>query len=419
MSIEGTNVALDASRLHDSAHAAILRRRDEAEGAHPLETALVAVADSQHPVGSRRMAESAYEQMLVWLQGNQARTLGDDAAAIALTARAAFQLRGGDREVAARAVQVVAATCSSGGAPLAPLHVALIAWALDPVIPDRGDTPWDQVRLSLAGLSTTGVNGALVALARQLAYQTRPGPDPQLANATPLDRSEECLLLWALTASLAAAAEGEPTDTETLEALRRRRTELLVSLTRELSTQDAHPVVYQDFDPFTEPADEPAVATLGLFEATILDLTLSGREPHQALITLAEADRLDEVRKHRRCRWYAAVATAATIIVTAMACTISVLADGSGRLTTGLAIMLLSAGSAGSLLFLRGAAIRWNVTYLLTGLALESPLGVVLIMTGVTGKQIVDDEAALLFGLASVGAPLIIQPIVERLLHNR
>lgn len=408
------NVSLNTRALHDVAHAAVRAQRDD-DGwwSDPLETALVAVADAQHSPGARRMAEKALEKLFVWLRSSEPRALGDDAAAAALTARAAFLLHGGSSEATTRAVELVGAACRGNELALAPLHVALAAWALAPLVEDRRQAPWDDIRSSLTRFSTVGVNEGLVLFARALADQAAAPADTRIAGVVALDRGEECLLLWLLNATVELNIEREAPD-DALRPLMVRRTVLLDQLTAELTQVHLVPQEFGDFNPFDE-SERDDGETLNLFEATLLDLCLSGDLPQQALVTLAEVEQLGARDARRLRRSHTGAGVAAAVLVTAMAVPICILAEAPARLTIGVGLTLLALGIGLSLLvFLRQSDTAWPLQPLTVSLGLETVLGLFLITEGILDKALVDDELATIFGAAFAALPFLIQAVVTR-----
>ena len=380
-----------------------------------METALVAVADAQHSPGSREMAETAYEGLLAWLERETPRRLGDDAAAVALAARAGRQLRGGATVLTAQAANLVAAACKAHD-QLAPLHAALAAWALDPLIPDRSQTPWDQLRSTLQQFSRRGVNEALVLFTEAIADERRRPVASALADVAAVDRTEQCIMVWLLTAAVELQEHrGFGSDGE-LSPFLKRRAELLDRLVTSVTGEALVPDAVQDYDPFG-PADDD-LEGLHLFEAVMLDLALSGERSAQELITLDEAARREERAAARRRRVYSGLAGIAGVLVAGMTFAIEALAHASRHLEAGSALMLLMLGFSAGALFLRGTRTRWNLELLLTGFGLEALLALVLIIEGVRRKTFFGDDVAALIGIAGIGAPFFVQPLAARLLKK-
>ena len=387
------NVAFETRELHNRAQAAVRAQRDlDGWWGAPMETALVAVADAQHARGSQTMAVPAYEQLLAWLDEETPRALGDDAAAVALTARAGHELRRGSGELTAEAAALVAQTCRNTERELAPLHVALSAWALDPLITNRASEPWEPMREAMPRFSRRGLNDALVRFAAALADPTHPAMDHRLADAGTEDRTEECILLWLLYAAIRREADHGRAESEETRPLLRRRSELLEHLCAALADQPLTPAPVPDFDPFADP--EAETEGLQLFDAIMLDFALSGERPHEDLITLDEAERMKQEDAKTRLQVYTGLSVGATVAFTAMAVIIGVLAHASTRLWGGIGVVLLSLGLAGSLGFLRNLKPDWDLVGVFTGLVLDGVVGALLIVEGATGHRLFGDSGA-------------------------
>jgi hypothetical protein len=122
-------------------------------------------------------------------------------------------------------------------------------------------------------------------------------------------------------------------------------------------------------------------------------------------------DRRDAGRVRRRRR--ALEGAGVTMLVVALALLVCVLADAPARLSAGTVITLLALGSALSLLiFLRRSDTGWPLQPLIVGLLSEAGLGVFLIVEGAWSSVLVGDEVAMLIGLATAGAGLILQAVV-------
>lgn len=238
--------------------------------------------------------------------------------------------------------------------------------------------------------------------------------EARLADAVPETRLEECLLLWLLDAAVKVDL-GRGASGDELRPLLVRRTELLDQLTAELTPLHLTPREFDDFNPFDE-SDEGPEDAIGLFEAAMLDLALSGERPDQPLVTLDEAERLHAGDEPRRRRIYTAVAVAVTALITTLAVVICILAEAPGRVTVGLAVALLAGGSALAVLaFLRKTDTRVSTQPIIVGLLLEVALGLFLLVEGILGKVIVGDEVAALIGIGALGLPPLVQAGVERL----
>lgn len=407
---------VDVHQLHNQAHTSVRSQRDQTTKlwGDRLETALVAVADSQHPKGSREMAEDAYGQLLKWLDMDQPRPLADDAAAVAVTALAARELRGGSTDLTQQAAELVAAVCEKRTV-LAPLHVALATWALHPLVPDRTAVPWDAIRGVLPNLNRHGVNDALVLFSEALAHVDKPALPANIAYVGVADRTERCILLWLLSAAMKIQIERGHNQDEDLSPFSQRRTELLDHLATALSGEPLSPEPIQDFDPDGELDQD--VRGLDLFDAVMLDLALSGPPAAQKLMTFAEANARYAGRlKHTRLLTAVAIAVM-SVALAAMGAVIAILSHSKTHLWTGIALTTVALGFALASWVARELT-RWDVVAALTGLVLEALLGVALILQGTVGWPKVQDDVALIIGLVVVGAPFLTQAIVSRVVKK-
>jgi hypothetical protein len=413
----GTNdehVIFDAQELHRRAHATVASYGEDGMWLEPMETALVALADAEHPRGSRGMATTALDGFMKWLTRNDPRALGDDAAALAIAARAARDLQRGSAQLTAQAAELVTAACERHK-QLAPLHVALAAWALDPLVSDRGAQPWEAIRNALHGFTRQGLNEALVLFATALADQQRSAVEPGLAQIEVIGLTEQCILLWLLTAAVAVQTERGFTAADELSPFSTRRAEVLEQLAIALTgAEESAPV--HEFDPFGQPGDD--FDGLYLFEALMLDLALSGEGTSRSFITLEEADRRAMVQGSRLQLIYAGVCATATLIAAGAAAAIGILAKADTHLWVGSAFTVAMVGLAVSVLFLNRARTRWPLDLLLTGVLLEIVLGLALIVEGVRGKTFFGDDVATLLGLACLGGPFIAQAVATRMLKK-
>jgi hypothetical protein len=105
-----------------------------------------------------------------------------------------------------------------------------------------------------------------------------------------------------------------------------------------------------------------------------------------------------------------------TVLLTAFALPVCILAGAPARLTVGVVIALLGLGIGLSLLTLvRRSETRWPLEPLIVGLLCEAGFGVLLIVEGARNKVLVGDEVATLMGVAAIGVTPILQAVVGRL----
>lgn len=358
------------------------------------------------------MATEAYGRLKRWLASDEPRALGDDATAAALAARAGLILDGGDDKVASQAIALVGAACRGNGLSIAPLHLAMSAWALDTVIPDRSSPPWDDIRSSLGGFPDSGVDGALILFARSLSDQRRPHCDARLAEPVPLDRTDECVLLWLVDAAINVEIDRGESDINGSTALERRRSELFDRLTSSLTPEHFIPALPADYDP--EVPDEMRDDGLYLFEAALLDLVLSGDRPHQALVTIDEAHRIGAGDTRRLRRTYATAAFGLTWIITGLATAVAALAHGNAHSAVGTGLIVCSLGLMIALRFLRPGDVRWEVGKLMSTLLGEILVGIFLVVEGVW-KTAVADGVAVLLAIAPLSLPFLLDAAGSRL----
>jgi hypothetical protein len=409
------HVDFDSQPLHSRVHAAVDEYRDD-DGwwSDPLETAMVAVADAQHLQDSRTRADEALELLTGWLEGSMPRPIGADAAAAALTARAALLLHGGRSTLTDRATELVSATCRGATATIAPLHLALAAWALDPVVESRSAPPWDDIRTRLSTVTRTGLNGALADFAVGVADQREPPLPERLGQVDTQTLSERCILLWLLYAAAHIAFKrGASHDDRALGDLLVRRAGLLEHLDSQLPASLLEPESFPAYDPDEGEAEEPS--GLGLFEVATLDLALSGTRERKALITLDERSQLDRTDTKRRARTLAAAAVGVGALVAAQGAAIGILAGAETRLWVGTGIALLATASISALALLARADVGALVPELIMSACGVLVVGLFLAVEGALGKQLASDEAVTIIGVLLAFLPPLILGAANRL----
>jgi hypothetical protein len=400
-------VSLDLQALHGVAHAAVrAQRKEDGSWGDLFSTALVAATDSRHPPTQRGMAERAYDSVLGRMATELPRPTGDDAAAVALAARAALEIDGGSNALTEQASQLLRAACQDGQLMLAALHVALAVWALDPLVPNRTEPPWDDVRGSLERFSTTGLNRALVVFTRWISDQQVRSVPRDLAETSTLSRPEECVLLWLLTVAvdMAIARGADPATDEDLRTVVARRADIAENLAREVTAVHLEERHFDEFDPFADEDDESDSGAdgLGLFEAIMLDFALSGPREAQVLITLDEAAKLAVRLRDRRFATYRRIALVATAVQLANTITICALADANTRISIGACLILLGSARIATLILLTLQQPPAEYVAAWIGVVLT---GALLVVDGWRATPIVDDEIAAVIGIALVLIP--------------
>jgi len=116
------------------------------------------------------------------------------------------------------------------------LHLALCAWALDELVPDRDAPPWPSVHAWAEHFPRGGSNVALatgaVAQIRINALKLAEDLVTQIgAVANPTDA---CILMWLVTVAINRLSHELSKDDSTLQVLIRRRTELIERLSAEI-----------------------------------------------------------------------------------------------------------------------------------------------------------------------------------------
>jgi hypothetical protein len=166
--------------------------------------------------------------------------------------------------------------------------------------------------------------------------------------------------------------------------------------------------------------DDLVVATVAeaeaRFEGALRDRLVSDERLAEALIVRRTLEQWIAHARERRCRHRALAGVAAAAVSSAYTVPLCVLGDAPVRLTVGVAVAVLTAGSALSLLvFLRRTQSAWPLAQLIAGLLCETGVGILLIVEGAMGRVLVGDEVATLIGLAAAGVSLLIQAVVARL----
>jgi hypothetical protein len=152
------------------------------------------------------------------------------------------------------------------------------------------------------------------------------------------------------------------------------------------------------------------------FEGALRDPVISDERLTEALIARRTLEQWVARARDRRRRRRALAGVAAAVVSSAYAVPLCLLGDAPVRLTVGVAVAVLTGGSALSLLaFLRRTASGWPLSQLIAGLLCETGVGVLLIVEGAMRRVLVGDEVATLIGLAAAGVSLLVQAVVARL----
>lgn len=286
-----------AERVHVIAHRAVLAARGVDDSwESPLETALATIGLARHTHAYLSDTERAFDGILRWWkEGSPSRTSGD-VTALALLARASVELQRQESGLLSAAIEAIGdlASRSSTVAPM--LHLALCAWAIDPLVPDRTAAPWPALRARLDRATEIGVSIPLRKysyaisqisfnpswLVQELVSQVGVAAGP----------SDACILIWLITIACEKVSAYMAKEDSGLQVLFRRRSELSERLAGEIDDRTFREPDPSEFDPEREEIGRPEQVYLSTFEAVLLDCGLASREPSAPWLTYEEADRL-------------------------------------------------------------------------------------------------------------------------------
>jgi hypothetical protein len=295
-----------ADWVHAIAHRAVLAARGGDESWDtPLETALAAINLARHTHAYLSDAESALEVVLRWWQEGEPRRTSSDVTALALAARASAELQRQEPDLLSAAIQAVD-DLANRDATVAPfLHLALCAWALDPLITDRGASPWPALRTRLDHPAEIGVNVPL----RQYSYaiaQSNFNPNwlaQELVGqiGTAAGPSDACILIWLTTVACEKVSRFIGKEDSGLQVLFRHRGELTERLAGEIDDRTFREPDPSEFDPEDTEMTLKEQIYLSSFEAGLLDFGLASKEPGHPWLTYEEAGNLfDKQAAHAR-----------------------------------------------------------------------------------------------------------------------
>jgi hypothetical protein len=151
-------------------------------------------------------------------------------------------------------------------------------------------------------------------------------------------------------------------------------------------------------------------------EAALRDRVVIDDRASEALIARRALEQWITHATQRRQRRRAWAGAAVAFVSSAYTVALCLVGHAPIRLTVGVAMVVLTAGSAvAALAFLRRAQTGWPLPQLIAGLMSATGVGIFLIVEGATGRVVVGDEVATLIGLAAAGVSLLIQAVVGRL----
>jgi hypothetical protein len=286
----------EAERLHAVAHqAANSVRSIEDWWDNSLTTGLAAVTRARHSSAYRDEAEGAVSRLLRWWQDEHPRRISRDVTALALAARAAADLQQQEPRLVEDAAEAVDDLARRDSSSVPMLHLALCAWALYELVPDRDQKPWPELRKRLQEHRFGGVEAPLRQYTAALAAR-------QLdANALVQDllgsigsapsRTDSCVLVWVITAAAERLTRSLSSDDNALQVLFQRRATIVERLAGGV---DDHTFRVPDLEEFGEPIpdDLPVINYLSPFEALLLDFALASPEEADAWLRFPEAEAL-------------------------------------------------------------------------------------------------------------------------------
>ena len=288
--------------LHRVVHRAAFRPRDEDDWwGSAIDSALGAVAAARHQRAYRADAVRAVARLERWWAGGEARPLSADVVALALAARAKAELQQKDGGLTAAAVDAVDGLAKRDPSLAPELHLALCAWALDRLVPDRDAAPWPALRQRFSRGHGYGVEEPLrrygaavssapfdaVGVTQALLGEVGSSPSP----------TDSVILIWLLTATLERVSESLPETDSGLRVLVEQRAGLVERLSGEIDQQTFVEPAISGFDPEAI-GDSSTLSYLSPMEALLLDLSLATREAETPWLTFAEAGNLFGARAH-------------------------------------------------------------------------------------------------------------------------
>lgn len=414
-----------AESLHVHAHRAAARVRDVDDWwGSPLDTALAAVAATRHPAADREVAERSVDRLLRWWREGQMRPVSADAAALALTARAAANLARREPQLFADAAAAADRMATRDASVVPDLHVALAAWALDDLQSDRDAPPWPAIRQRLRQGRAFGIDAALRDYLTGIA---QPGTDTRTLVQRMLSSStlspappDMGVVLWLLTIALERACRALSADEPGLAALADWRTGLVARLAGEIDEDSFRLPGGDDFDPDAEP-DKTTVMFISPTEALLMDLALASPEPEQPWLRFPEAEALFGQRAReqavhtrrwkRRTAMVVAAGGLAAGAAVALALNLASMAV-SPTLSFGVAVWAGVSACAGGIWQRSGAgAVAGPTTVLCATLALVALL---VAVNGLLPQQLFSDVAGLAVGALVTAVAVVFAALLGR-----
>jgi len=286
-----------SNRLHAIAHRAVLAARNVDDWWDtPLETALAITDLARHTHAHLGDADRALSRIRRWWNEGEPRRTSSDVTALALAARASAELQQREAGLLSAAVQGVDDLARRGPSIAPELHIALCAWALDPLVPDRDAAPWPAIRARLEHATEIRANEPLRCYANAIAQRSFNSAwlaeelVSQIGAAA--GPSDSCILVWLITVSCEKMSLFLSKEDSALQVLFRRRSELTERLAGEIDDQTFREPEAPEFDPDDIDVARGSQIYLSSFEAVLLDFALASREPSHPWVTYEEAESL-------------------------------------------------------------------------------------------------------------------------------
>jgi hypothetical protein len=286
----------EAERLHVVAHqAANSVRSIEDWWDNSLTTGLAAVTRARHSSAYRDEAEGAVSRLLRWWQDERPRRISRDVAALALAARASADLQKREARLIVDAAEAVDDLARRDPSTVPMLHLALCAWALDGLVPDRDEKPWPELLKRLEERRFGGVEEPLREYAAALAarqFDANALVQGLLGSiGSSPSRSDSCVLVWIISAAAERLTRSLGADDNALRVLLQRRATIVERLAGDVDDQTFR---VPDPEEFGEPIadDLPVINYLSPFEALLLDFALASAEEADAWLRFSEAEAL-------------------------------------------------------------------------------------------------------------------------------
>jgi len=273
-------------------HAAARRAREADEWwGDAMTTALAAVALARHPPALRGDAEGALDRLERWRTEGGARATTADASALALGARASADLQRGNPALVSDAEAALSGLLGRDRLDIPDLHMALTAWALDGLLPDRAAAPWPAMRGRLQSARTPhGVDEPLRRLTTAIAAERFEASIlvQEMLQTVAMSPSvaDACVLSWILTAAIDRMSPVLPATDNALLVLIARRAGIIERLVESVDDQASW-----HGDLAADDTNVPALQ-ISTDEALLVDSALASREETAPWVTYEEAGSL-------------------------------------------------------------------------------------------------------------------------------